>query len=340
MILACFLLLSLSNTLAREIKMFANRKHGLFLIALAASLSLSGPIQASPISTSTYTTLTAGGGASFTYVTSVFSSGALTVGDGQSTFGGSDAYDDGNVLSVGGTFYSPATADLTGQTYTGDAVNIGGLSTTLQYHADPTLPLLRSFAEFTNTTGATINTTITWQSNLGADGGTTVRNSSSADTVFGANDSWVVTSDQGPYDPITSFRLFGPGSPLETPTNAFMTTTFSAAGNEGPRVEFDLSVGAGETVSLLWFSGLTGSGSGLAAGVAAASALMSNLDTLSIGDNLLTGLSEIQLARTLNWDFGATVSEPAMLPLTAFGLAALALTRRRRRSRSQESRKQ
>lgn len=315
-----------------EKTMFTSRTRNAKLISAAAIASFLavGSVNAAPISTSTTTNLTAGGGATFSFVTTTFSSGALTTGDGSVSGGGNDAYDDGNVLSVDGTFYAPATADLTGQTYTGDAVNIGGLSTTLQYHADSVNPLLRSFAEFTNTTGAAINTTITWQHNLGADGGTQVNASGSGDTTFGTDDSWVVTSDGFPSDPVTSFRFYGPGSPPETTTNAFMTTTFSAAGNQGPRTEFDLSVGAGETVSLLWFSGLTGSNLGLSGAVAAATSLMTGLDSLAIGDSLLTGLSTAQLNRTLNWGFAEAVPEPGALVIFGFGLAGLGLVRRKR----------
>lgn len=302
-------------------------------IAIAATMAaLPWAAHATPVDpSSTFITLNAGGGASYTLVTTSSSSGALTTGDGSVNggSGGVDAYDDGNVLSVGGAFYAPTTADHTGQTYTGGVVNLSGLDTSLQYHADATSPLLRSLAGFTNATGSAISTTITWQHNLGADGSTQVNNSSSGNTSFGTDDSWVVTSDGGPGDPVTSFRWYGAGSPLETLATTAMTTTFSAFGNEGPRGTFDLTVGAGETVSLLFFSGLTDRTLGLSGAVSAASSLMAGLDSLAFGDALLTGLTEQQLATVANWDFDVSaVPEPGTLAVVAGGLFWLASRRR------------
>ncbi len=148
----------------------------------------------------------------------------------------------------------------------------------------------------------------------------------SGDTSFGADDAWLVTDDYsvGGGDPTTSFRWYGPGTVL-TQNATFMTTTFTAAGNQGPRAYYQLAVAPGETVSLLWFSGMhTGAGSSINA-----ANLMSSLDSLTDGDALLTGLSATQLAQTANWSFGATVLEPGTVAMLGLGL--LALTARRRR---------
>ena len=307
-------------------------KKCLCVLSVAAVASIGVSAQAVPVSTASSQTLNAGGGASFTGVSVGFNS-SLSTGDGSvAGGGGSDAYDGGNILSVGGTGYAPTTADLTGQTYTGDVQSIGGLDVTLQYHADATQTLLRSFAEFTNTTGAAIDSTITWQHNLGADGSTTIRSSSSGDTTFGTDDRWLVTSDGGPFDPVTSFYWYGPGTPQETTSSTFMTTTFNAAGDQGPRATYDISVGAGQTVSLLWYSGLTASNGSTP--FATAQSLIQNLDNLALGDPLLSGISDQQLGRTLNWNFdGRTaVPEPITATLGLMGLGVLGTAARRRRT--------
>lgn len=301
------------------------------LLSGGAIVGLAGSAQAVPVAPGAFQTLTAGGGGAFTGVHINPFRGMTTNDANISGGGGFDAYDSANILLVDGNIYQPGTADLTGLTYTGGTASISGLDVTLQYQADPTNPLLRSFASFTNPTGSAIDTTITWQHNLGADGGTAIRNSSSGDTIFGIDDRWLVTSDAGPFDPITSFYWYGPDAVEESTTLTAMTTTFNSFGNQGPRAEYELSIDPGATVSLLWFSGLTDRQLGLAGGVGVASTLMDDLDDLTLGDPLLAGLSDAELGRVANFRFGAqAVPEPGMLALVGTGLLGLGWLRRRR----------
>ena len=303
------------------------------LLGMAANMGTADVAQAVPVPPGSLQTLSAGGGADFVDIAPYVGRG-LSTRDGSvdGGAGGNDAYDFAHNLLVDGNVYQPGTADLTGQTYSGGTASISGLDVTLQYQADLTDPLLRSFASFTNPTGSIIDTIITWQHNLGADSGTVVRGSSSGDTIFGIDDRWLVTSDSGPSDPITSFYWYGPGAVEESTTLAAMTTTFSAAGNQGPRAEYELSIDPGATVSLLWFSSLTDSRLGLTGGVSAATALIADLDNLAPGNPRLAGLSGAQLAQVANFQFGAqTVPEPGTLTMIGAGLLGIGWLRRRRR---------
>ena len=222
--------------------------------------------------------------------------------------GQGDAYDVAAYLRIDGQNYEPLTADLTGQFYTGAPVTISGLEVTQAFYVSPTDSVLRTFATFTNPGGSDINVPLRWQHNLGADGSTTVVGSASGDTLYTTADGWVVTDDaaDGGGDPTTSFALFGPGATVTT-TAVSLTTDLDESGFQGVVADYDLTVPAGQTRTMMWFNGLDSTSSeGQARGAA--------WDTLELGDPLLVGLSNAEIAALANWSLIEELPESVPVP--------------------------
>lgn len=83
-----------------------------------------------------------------------------------------------------------------------------------------------------------------------------------------------------------------------TPFEVALTTTFTAAGNQGVRALYQLDLEPGQSASLLWFNGLADAGGGQA-GVPLAAALSG----IGPGSTFLAGLSQAELERIVNYDF-------------------------------------
>src|SRR3989442_176133 len=114
---------------------------------------------------------------------------------------------------------------------------------------------MRTFAALRNTTGADITVPISWQTNLGSDAGTTVVGSSSGDLTFGANDVWLVTSDEGAPegDPVNTSVLFGPGNPAVRPSS--VADLFTGCGGDERGVgAYKVTVPPGPSCHLLFFN--------------------------------------------------------------------------------------
>jgi hypothetical protein len=211
--------------------------------------------------------------------------------------GGNDAFDFfGYVANVGSLSLNRQTELLSGNIY-------------------------RFFDTYTNNTGGTIDTTITFVGDLGSDSGTVYEN---------VNSYRQVSSDGGPGDPIVGF-LWG--------NNAFaasMVRSTGQGGNSGPNertaIAANLSLAAGQSVSLIYFAFLADDLTDRSGDAALA---LSTVNALFDNPNL-GGLTSQQLARALNWSpfvvgEGAATPEPSTALMTGFGLVALAALRRRSR---------
>ena len=142
----------------------------------------------------------------------------------------------------------------------------GGLQASLRYSGLPGSNTLRTLASFFNPTGGTVNTTITFVSNLYPGGSTSVRASSNGNNTFEAADRWVVMSDDpvNPYYAATGHVLYGPG-PVALPASSVSQTVFECYGSTtGVLARYSLSVPPGATRRLMFFNqmGLTNEGSG------------------------------------------------------------------------------
>jgi hypothetical protein len=216
-------------------------------------------------------------------------------------------------MFVGSSPYlGPDTVDQTTTssaiTVTSGPTTMSGLNVTYQFAFLTSAPIIGVLASFQNPTGAQITVPITFESNVGSNGATTVRGSSSGDLVVSAADRWAITSDGGPIDPPLIHVVAGPGTPALPPTT-FRTVSnlvgpgcTNPAGNIGSVcILFNLTVPAGATRRLLLFDQLNGT---IASAQSAATAYDTNP---SLGDPKIADLSTTQLLEIVNWDLASVI---------------------------------
>jgi hypothetical protein len=220
---------------------------------------------------------------------------------GDSTGAGDDAFDGAWNITVDAANFAPGDGPDSATLLS--SVNAGTITTVTQplsgldvsavvtaFQSSPTLRLILSFA---NPTGADIMSTITTDTNFGSDSDTVIEATSSGDLLFDTTDRWVVSSDgTSMSDPVNGSIFYGPGSPAATPTTATLVPP-----SDNVDTEFDITVPAGQTRYLMFFSQMSGSPT---TGTMNAMTFDSNDDVDAVG--LLGGLSEAQRGMILNWD--------------------------------------
>ena len=218
-------------------------------------------------------------------------------GDGWILGGGSwrwDGFDEGLVIVVEGEQYADADGKVTvrGNSITTDPANTGGLSVQRFDSALRSGPALRSLVRLRAPGGAAFNGTVTLDSDLGSDGGEDVQATSSGDTSFTTSDRWLVTSVPPPLstydDPALTHVLAGKGAnekPADIP---------DLPGAGCLAVDFDLTIPAGKTRYLLFYSEMN-----LQPGRAASGAR--RYDKAGLSRSLLSGIGRQVRQRIVNW---------------------------------------
>lgn len=211
------------------------------------------------------------------------------------------AVDTSATLWINGFQFATDTFSTVNGVLTAGPAVTQGVSVTITHGAVINAPMLRSLISLTNNSGSTVTLNqIEWIfSEVGGDGNAT-QATSSGDTIFTVADRWTVSSDTdgttSPSVPAVLYALYGPGSPaLTTATVANRVYQVGAPSNNqaGMKAVFGpLSIPAGTTKRLLFFTGLYPS-NGNAVGAAAAFGQPTSC--------VFYGIPANQLAEIVNW---------------------------------------
>ncbi|MEN6450965.1 MAG: FG-GAP-like repeat-containing protein [Thermoguttaceae bacterium] len=226
-------------------------------------------------------------------------------GVGQLIQGYKNAFDGDGRLMVGGVSFQPSASSYTladgGQTIATASAVAAGLTVTREV----TVPksgsqdFARTIDTFTNSSGSTINTTVTIIANLGSDAGTTVFGTSDGNTTLSTSDLWIGTDDatDGSGAPAVVHYIHGPGAAKPI-----------AVRQVGDNVEwtYNLTVPAGQTVQLGYFTIVCDS---RADAVAAANALVT---PTGFGGQAAAFLTSAELQSLVN--FVNTNHAPTLTP--------------------------
>ena len=232
----------------------------------------------------------------------------------------SDAYDGAMALSVcqdttctytGGSYtaYSVVgTYDSNLRTYNGTSTTINGLNVTAKMRLSASLVAGRMLASFQNTSGATISRVIKIYSNLGSDGSTSLKYTSSnqilsnqtlpqsGNTNFwsiSAQDSGLTPSAQAASDPINSYVWGTPNASVIGNANI---------NNGDINWTYTLNIPANTTQSILFVFGLGEVSSTSNTYAGALSGVTTHLDAYTkLPSDMMNDLTSTEIATIQNW---------------------------------------
>lgn len=139
----------------------------------------------------------------------------------------------------------------------GPAQTMSGLQVAVQHRYYANGDLARALVSYTNPGAAAVAVGTGVYTDYGSDGGTLLEGDFTGDAAVTAADRWIVTGDNGSYDPVVSTVWWGPQASLP-PAEALLgdgTNDYSVGESWAG---FNVTVQPGQTVYLAFFTGIYG----------------------------------------------------------------------------------
>ncbi|VEP16904.1 hypothetical protein H1P_510007 [Hyella patelloides LEGE 07179] len=214
-------------------------------------------------------------------------------GDGNISDGTNDAYDGGLRLNNFGFFENAQTEDDDREVVIGTS-NFGDLEITRKIY----VPEDQSFARFleivTNTGTSTTDFTVSLDSNLGSDSDTFIVDTANEDTVFNADDNWLITDDfDDGGDPTMLHIIAGEDGEIRPDAASLNFDDINFA--------YNLTLAPGETQIIMHFA---------AQNANQAEALAKAPELVALELDALAGMSNEELEQVLNF---ATAPSPPII---------------------------
>lgn len=205
-------------------------------------------------------------------------------GNGSIGDGSNDAYDGGLVFNGFSSFTTGETEDNDREVAIGP-VTIGDIQLTRKIYVPENQAWARFLEIVTNTGTVATNYTVNLSTNLGSDGSTVVVNTSSGDTTFATDDTWIVTDDtsDGLGNPTTLHVIAGQGG---------VQPTTVSQNDDNLNYQYNLTLQPGETQIVMHFA---------AQNQDRATALAKAPQLASLGVAALEGVSGEELAQVINF---------------------------------------
>jgi hypothetical protein len=238
--------------------------------------------------------------------------------DGSVDEGIGDAFDGFPEISVGGVPYPDAPADSCihedgGREIVYPEDTLDGLEVSRKVFVPATgMPFARFLTLLRNGGAAPATSTYTFEGNLGSDGDTEIRLTSSGDVTAAVGDRWAVSDDSGESPPErddpTLLQVWDgtiPGAP-----QSVTSIDWPSSGDDSPEVNWDVTVPPGATFVFLH---VVGQRSGFAGAAADAPLLAAG------APDAFVGMSSAELAALRNWALPTCQGKVATIFGTASG---------------------
>lgn len=213
-----------------------------------------------------------------------------------------DAYDGAFEFFVNtedSVYTESGTVDTTGTTITLAEQLIDGLYVSKSYFFSTTDPVVRAAFKIRNPGASAKTAKIGIFTNFGSDNATRLDSCSTASMSLSDQDRWMITSDGGPSDPVNTSVRFGPGVVASTPVFGYKPES----GNDDFLDTVTVNVPANSYRLILQFNRID-----TTLETAKANVYKFNSVASLNAAGYLQGLSNADLDKVVNWNFGTITS--------------------------------